>query len=161
MKKLYPSWKVYQGWMGCDPSTAPIALWEVTVNRAYHMSNFSYSGQTVEEITMERLISDLEKHSGKAGRVSRQGTIIPKYDVLAVCNACGDAHPTGISINLAGPVKKRSIATAYRGKNLPRHLATLKQERVYCPNLGRHYPQTDYRQIFLVPSAERAANRGS
>jgi hypothetical protein len=51
---------------------------------------------------MERLISDLEKHSGKAGRVSRQGTIIPKYDVLAVCNACGDAHPTGISINLAG-----------------------------------------------------------
>ena len=116
---------------------------------------------TGRRITMERLISDLEKHSGKAGRVSRQDTIVPKYDVLAVCNACGDAHPTGISINLAGPVKKRSIATAYRGKNLPRHLATLKQERVYCPNLGRHYPQTDYRQIFLVPSAERAANRGS
>ena len=83
---------------------------------------------------MERLISDLEKHSGKAGRVSRQGTIVPKYDVFAVCNACG-------------------IATAYRGKNLPRHLATLKQERVYCPSLRRHYPQTDYRQIFLVPSA--------
>ena len=110
---------------------------------------------------MERLISDLEKHSGKAGRVSRHGTIVPKYDVFAICNACGDAHPTGISINLAGPVKKRSVATAYRGKNLPRHLATLKQERVYCPNLRRHYPQTDYRQIFLVPSAERAANRGS
>ena len=109
---------------------------------------------------MERLISDLEKHSGKAGRVSRQDTT-PKYDVLAVCNACGDAHPTGISINLAGPVKKRSIATTYRGKNLPRHLATLKQDRVYCPNLRRHYPQTDYRQIFLVPSAERAANGGS
>jgi hypothetical protein len=110
---------------------------------------------------MERLISDLEKHSGKARRVSRQGTIVPKYDVFAVCNACGDAHSTGISINLAGAVKKRSIATAYRGKNLPRHLATLKQERVYCPSLRRHYPQTDYRQIFLVPTAERAANRGS
>ena len=102
---------------------------------------------------MERLISDLEKHSSKAGRVSRQGTIIPKYDVLAVCNACGDTHPTGISINVAGPVKQRSIATVYRGKNLPHHLAILKQERVYCPNLRRHYPQTDYRQIFLVPSA--------
>jgi hypothetical protein len=48
---------------------------------------------------MERLISDLEKHSGKAGRVSQQGTIVPKYDVLAVRNACGDAHPTGITRN--------------------------------------------------------------
>jgi hypothetical protein len=110
---------------------------------------------------MKRLILNLEKHIDKAGTSLRQGTIVPKYDVLAVCNACGDAHPTGISINLAGPVKKRSIATAYRGKNLPRHLATLKQERVYCPNLRRHYPQTDYRQFFLVPSAERAVNRGS
>src|SRR5688500_17844179 len=110
---------------------------------------------------MERLISDLEKHSGKAGRSSRQGTIVPKYDVFALCNACGDAHPTGISINLDGPVKKRSIASAYRGKNLPRGLPTLKQNRVYCPNLGRHYAQPDYRQIFLVPSAERGANRGS
>jgi hypothetical protein len=27
------------------------------------------------------------------------------HDVFAVCNACGDAHPTGISINLEGPVK--------------------------------------------------------
>ncbi len=66
---------------------------------------------------MERLISDLEKHSGKAERVSRQGTIVPKYDVYAVCNACGDAHSTGIFINLDGPVKKRSIAEAYRGKD--------------------------------------------
>ena len=109
---------------------------------------------------MERLISDLEKHSGKAGRVSRQGTIVPKYDVFASCNACGDAHSTGISINLAGAIKKRSIATAYRGKNLPRHLATLKQERVSCPNLRRHYPQTDYRQFLLGPSTERAVNGG-
>src|SRR4030095_6431774 len=104
---------------------------------------------------MERLISDLEKHRGKARRVSRQGTIVPKYDVFAVCNACGDAHSTGTSINLAGAVKKRSIATAYRGKNVPRHLATLKQERVYCPNLRRHYSQTKHRQIFLVPSVAR------
>jgi hypothetical protein len=107
---------------------------------------------------MERLILDLEIHVGKAGRASRQGTSVPKYDVFAVCNACGDAHPTGISINLAGPVKKRSIATAYRRKHLPRQLATLKQDRVYCPNLRRHYAQTDYRQIFLVPAAERAVN---
>jgi hypothetical protein len=34
----------------------------------------------------------------------------------------------------------------------------LKQDRVYCPNLRRHYAQTDYRQIFLVPAAERAVN---
>ena len=107
---------------------------------------------------MQRLSSDLKKTSRKAGTASREGTTVPKYDVLAVCNACGDAHPTGISINLDGPVKRRTIAEAYRGKHLPSHLATLKQERIYCPNLGRHYPQTDYRQIFLVPSAERVGN---
>jgi hypothetical protein len=101
---------------------------------------------------------DVEKHTGKTGISLRQGTIVPRYDVFAVCNACGDAHSTGISIYLEGPVKRRTIAEAYRGKHLPSHLATLKQERVYCPNLGRHYPQTDYRQIFLVPSAEQAGN---
>jgi hypothetical protein len=39
MKKLYPSWKVYQGWMGCDPLTEPsLPLWEVTVNNMYEMN---------------------------------------------------------------------------------------------------------------------------
>jgi hypothetical protein len=103
---------------------------------------------------MKRLILDLEKHRGKAGLSLQQGTIVPKYDIFAVCNACGDTHPTGISINLEGPVKKRSIASAYRGKNLPRHLATLKETRFYCPRMGRHYPQTDDNKIFLVPSAD-------
>jgi hypothetical protein len=34
--KLCPSWKVYQGWMGCDPfDSIAIPLCEVTVNKAY------------------------------------------------------------------------------------------------------------------------------
>jgi hypothetical protein len=107
---------------------------------------------------MKRLM-DVEKHTGKTEISLRKGTIVPRYDVFAVCNACGDAHPTGISMNLEGRVKRRTIAEAYRGKQLPSHLITLKQDRVYCPNLGRHYPHTDYRQIFLVPSAERAEKR--
>ena len=117
------------------------------------------SSTTGRLAAMKRLM-DVEKHTGKTGISLRQGAIIPRYDVFAVCNACGDAHPTGISINLEGPVKRRTIAELYCGKRLPSHLATLKQDRVYCPNLGRHYPQTDYRQIFLVPSAERAENGG-
>jgi len=37
--KLCPSWKVYQGWMGCDPfDSIAIALCEVTVNNVYEMS---------------------------------------------------------------------------------------------------------------------------
>ena len=33
MMKLCPSWKVYQGWMGCDPfDSIGITLYEVTVN---------------------------------------------------------------------------------------------------------------------------------
>jgi hypothetical protein len=102
---------------------------------------------------------DLEKHSGKTGIALRQGTVASKYDIFALCNACGDAHPTGISINLEGPIKRRTIAEVYHGKRLPSHLATLKQDRVYCPNLGRHYPQTDYKHFFLIPSAERPANQ--
>jgi hypothetical protein len=110
---------------------------------------------------MKRLILNLEKHIDKAGTSLRQGAIVPKYDVYAVCNACGDAHSTGIFINLDGPVKKRSIAEAYRGKDVPASIAALKRDRVYCPNLGRHYAQTGNNQIFLVPSAERGTNRGS
>src|SRR4029453_17232941 len=34
MMKLCPSWKVYQGWMGCDPfDSIAIPLCEVTVNK--------------------------------------------------------------------------------------------------------------------------------
>ncbi len=36
MMKLCPSWKVYQGWMGCDPfDSIAIPLCEVTVNNVY------------------------------------------------------------------------------------------------------------------------------
>jgi hypothetical protein len=39
MMKLCPSWKVYQGWMGCDPfDSISIPLREVTVNNVYEMS---------------------------------------------------------------------------------------------------------------------------
>jgi hypothetical protein len=32
MEKLYPSWKVDQGWMGFDSSTEPISLGKMAVN---------------------------------------------------------------------------------------------------------------------------------
>src|SRR5262245_18986304 len=101
---------------------------------------------------------DLKKQTGKAGTFLRQGTIVTRYDVFAVGKACGDEHRTEISNNLLGTVKIRTIAKAYRGKQLPRHLATLKQAQIYCPLLRRHYPQTDYRQLLIVPSTERAVN---
>ena len=77
---------------------------------------------------------------------------MPKYDIFALCNACGDLHPTGISLILDnGPLNKQSIADAFAGQDLPPDVATLKNERVYCPKTGRRYAQTVYRQIFLVP----------
>jgi hypothetical protein len=81
------------------------------------------------------------------------GTIMPKYDIFASCNACGDDHPMGILVMLqSGPVKKQSIAGAFAGKDLPPNVATLKDNRVYCPRTGRGYAQTDNRKIFLVPN---------
>jgi hypothetical protein len=39
MMKLCPSWKVYQGWIGCDPfDSMAIPLCEVTVNNVYEMN---------------------------------------------------------------------------------------------------------------------------
>jgi hypothetical protein len=75
-----------------------------------------------------------------------------EYDVFAVCNACGDLHPLGISVTLDdGPANKQSIADAYEDKNLPPSLAALKDRRVYCPKTGRQYSQRDTKKIFLVP----------
>jgi hypothetical protein len=77
---------------------------------------------------------------------------MPKYDIFASCNACGDVHPTGNSLILDhGPVQKASIADTFVGQDLPPDLATLKNDRVYCPKTGRRYAQTNYKQIFLVP----------
>jgi hypothetical protein len=42
---------------------------------------------------------------------------MPKYDIFASCNACGDLHPTGISLILDnGPLNKQSIAARSPGK---------------------------------------------
>ena len=74
------------------------------------------------------------------------------YNVCAVCNACGDLHKTGITINLAeGPVNKQSIGEAYSNKDPPLQVAALKSVRVHCPKTGRHYAQRDDNKVFLVP----------
>ena len=75
-----------------------------------------------------------------------------EYDVFAVCNACGDLHPLGISVTLDdGPANKQSIADGYEDKDPPPSLAALKDRRVYCPKTGRQYSQRDTKKIFLVP----------
>ena len=112
----------------------------------------------LEAAAVKRRVLNLKKQTGKAGTSLRQATFVARYDVFAVCKACGDPHRTEISIKLLGRVKRRTIAEAYRGKQLPHHLATLKQAQIYCPLLRRHYPQTDYRQFLLVPSTERVVN---
>jgi hypothetical protein len=59
MKKLYPGWKVYQERMGYGPSTAPIALWEVTVNKACHMSAFLIPDKLLRSMTIEASYSSI------------------------------------------------------------------------------------------------------
>jgi hypothetical protein len=77
---------------------------------------------------------------------------MPKYDIFASCNACGDVHSTGISLTVDyGPTAKQNIADAFARKDLPANLAALKSTRVYCPKTGRTYAQSDYKRIFLVP----------
>jgi hypothetical protein len=79
---------------------------------------------------------------------------MPKYDIFAVCNACGDEHSTGIAITLqSGPRQNQSVAAAFPKEELPPNLDTLKEIRVYCPKTGRGYAQANYKKIFLVPRA--------
>jgi rubrerythrin len=77
---------------------------------------------------------------------------MPKYNAFASCNACGDLHPMEIFVMLEdGPAGKQSIGDRYHGKQLPSELAALKNRRLYCPKLGRHYSQKNENQIFLIP----------
>jgi hypothetical protein len=78
---------------------------------------------------------------------------MPKYDILARCNACGDEHSIDLISLTSGPSRKQSIAEAFGGKDLPPELAALKNNRVYCPKTGKGYAQADYDKIFLVPRA--------
>jgi hypothetical protein len=64
---------------------------------------------------------------------------VAMYRISAVCNACGDLHTIGTTINLsAGPVNKQSIADAYPNKDPPAEIAALKGGRVHCLKIGRH-----------------------
>jgi hypothetical protein len=75
-----------------------------------------------------------------------------EYDVLVLCNACGDLHPMGSCVSLQdGPSSKQSITDVYAGEDLPSNLAELKDKRIYCPKTGRQYSQKDNKKVFLVP----------
>jgi len=73
------------------------------------------------------------------------------YQVWAVCNACGDNHTMGTTVSLPGELVKQSVALAFCNKNPPATIAALKDIRLYCPMLGRHYAQKDDKKIILVP----------
>jgi rubrerythrin len=82
----------------------------------------------------------------------REDTVMAKYSVSALCNACGALHPMEIFVILQnGPVSKQSIGDTYQRKKLPPELSALKDKRVYCPNLGRQYSQKNDNHIFLIP----------
>lgn len=76
-----------------------------------------------------------------------------KYNIFVLCNACRGLHPMEIFVMVEnGPANKQSIADHYRGKELPSELAKIKDMRVYCPKLGRHYSQKNDKEIFLIPA---------
>ena len=75
-----------------------------------------------------------------------------QYSILVSCNKCARVHETGISITVEdGPHDKQSIGDFYRGKSVPKTLATLSNQGFPCPMTGRQSIQKDTKQIFLVP----------
>lgn len=77
------------------------------------------------------------------------------YGVYFFCNECSDVHPLGISINLNdGPAKKESINDVYDGKELPKEIATLSNNKTICPKTRKLTSQKDNNQVFLVPVSD-------
>jgi hypothetical protein len=77
--------------------------------------------------------------------------MLSKYNIFALCNACGDVHQTGNAIML-----QSASATKAKRIGLCRQRASIgpcwvEEQPGFCPRTGRQYAQTDYKQIFLVP----------
>ena len=77
---------------------------------------------------------------------------LAKYNVYALCIACGELHPMDVSVTVEnGPKTKHSVGQTYQGKELSPQLAKLRERQIYCPKTGRQYPQKNDKQIFLIP----------
>jgi hemerythrin-like metal-binding protein len=88
----------------------------------------------------------------KAFFAARMDNSLAKYNVYALCIACGELHPMDVSVTIEnGPKTKHSVGQTYQGKDLSPQLAELKERRMYCPHTGRQYPQKNDNQIFLIP----------
>ena len=75
-----------------------------------------------------------------------------KYSVHFFCDECSQVHPMKITLELGdGPPVEESIGDTYAGKKLPPQVATLRNNKVTCPNTGRLTSQENNNQIFLVP----------
>ena len=72
-----------------------------------------------------------------------------RYMVLAFCDACAMAHPTGICIEREGLLSSsQCLAEVYTSEALPDSLAGLAELSFRCPDTGLLYLQTDMRQLF-------------
>jgi hypothetical protein len=75
-----------------------------------------------------------------------------QYSVCVFCEDCGETHPMGICVGLDdGPPKKSSIGDAYKGKEVPKNIANMADNKITCPNTGNWITETDKDQVFLVP----------
>jgi hypothetical protein len=76
---------------------------------------------------------------------------MPSYSVHFFCNECSGVHPLGIGIEGDfGFDDKASIADVYAGKELPAHVAQLRNNYTNCPVTGKLTQQKDNNQVFLV-----------
>jgi hypothetical protein len=58
----------------------------------------------------------------------------------------------GICVGLDdGPAKKASIGDAYKGKELPKNIVHVTDNKITCPKTGHWITDTDKNQVFLVP----------
>jgi len=75
-----------------------------------------------------------------------------QYSVHIFCDACGNTHPMGVSVELAdGPAARASLGDAYAGRDLPSQVMMMIGNWTRCPVTGQMIRQTNNDQVFLVP----------
>ena len=73
-----------------------------------------------------------------------------EYDLHIVCDACGQSHPSGMSLWQDDPrLDKKTVAAIYAGRDLPSEVTLVKGNRFVCPGTNRFCTQIDDERCFL------------
>ncbi len=74
-----------------------------------------------------------------------------EYEVIVLCEECGEGHSIKTVILQNGPQVKESVESFYAGRELPPELATINSNYISCSTTDNWFLQKNNDRVFLVP----------